>query len=210
MTTRSPEATTPRMNGGLNTTAKPNYTQSEMPGQPIPSYPPANTQTDPCAYHRCINGGMCKAGYNSTTGRNYTCWCSPSYYGKDCEMVMNGNQNQTASSPNGTAPGYNGTTNGTIWNEPRNQTNGSTTDPCYGNPCNRVNFGECSPKPTLDRPYTCLCPESFYGPDCEYNTCTYQSCMNGGSCRPIINSNGQYYCTCPAGYSGSKCETVVA
>ncbi|KAL0964333.1 hypothetical protein UPYG_G00322380 [Umbra pygmaea] len=60
--------------------------------------------------------------------------------------------------------------------------------------------------------YTCLCPDSFHGRNCEHRTgpChrTGRSpCKNGGQCEDSGGYALEVSCRCLAGFSGPRCET---
>jgi Notch-like protein len=78
---------------------------------------------------------------------------------------------------------------------------------CGSNPCQ--NGGECVISAASDQQYTCLCPTSYVGSNCERNTgCDSQPCLNGGTCgltAPGAESVG-YLCKCTSGFNGGNCE----
>ncbi|XP_010894529.3 protein delta homolog 2 [Esox lucius] len=60
--------------------------------------------------------------------------------------------------------------------------------------------------------YTCLCPESFHGRNCEHKTgpCHRSSrspCKNGGQCEDSGGHALELSCRCLAGFTGPRCET---
>ncbi|XP_071480658.1 protein delta homolog 2-like [Diadema antillarum] len=81
--------------------------------------------------------------------------------------------------------------------------------PCDQSPC--LNGGECSEYVLRGvTEYHCLCPEGFYGFDCEgeflnTNNCASNPCQNGGECTDYLWFG--YTCTCLSGYYGTHCET---
>lgn len=69
------------------------------------------------------------------------------------------------------------------------------------------NGGTCVPGMNGD--YSCRCPSSFSGINCEqYNAitgaCASMPCRNGATCVPV-NGNTNYYCACPPSFTGFLC-----
>lgn len=78
-------------------------------------------------------------------------------------------------------------------------------DDCPGNLCQ--NGATC-----MDRvnEYSCLCPPSFTGPQCELDVdeCSVRPslCHNGATC---TNSHGSYSCICVNGWTGPDCSVNI-
>ncbi|XP_027131281.1 protein delta homolog 2 isoform X2 [Larimichthys crocea] len=61
--------------------------------------------------------------------------------------------------------------------------------------------------------YTCVCPEGFYGRNCQLKTgpCHQRRspCKNGGLCEDADGFAAELTCRCLAGFTGRRCETDV-
>ena len=75
--------------------------------------------------------------------------------------------------------------------------------PCVSNPCK--NGGTCTFNALVEHGYTCDCPASYSGVNCESNPCSGSPCMNEGTC--VADEDGGYSCVCVSGYFGDECET---
>ncbi|CAI9731602.1 neurogenic locus protein delta-like [Octopus vulgaris] len=70
-------------------------------------------------------------------------------------------------------------------------------------PCE--NGGSCKFDPTSN--YTCSCPPSFKGSNCQYKRCPRENpCSNDGKCVEIHTG---YRCHCAEGFTGDRCEKHV-
>ncbi|KAM8946973.1 protein delta homolog 2 [Pelodytes ibericus] len=79
----------------------------------------------------------------------------------------------------------------------------------HANPCH--NEAECVSEPEGD--YSCICPESFHGKNCELKRGPCEiarfPCLNGGICQDERGYSDTLVCRCLAGYMGRLCETDV-
>ena len=71
---------------------------------------------------------------------------------------------------------------------------------CAKSPCKT---GTCNF--TGDRKYTCDCPPTHYGNDCQFfNVCSSYPCQNNAEC--IAHDNETFTCICPDNFVGEMCE----
>ncbi|XP_046891949.1 delta and Notch-like epidermal growth factor-related receptor [Hypomesus transpacificus] len=89
-------------------------------------------------------------------------------------------------------------------------------DPCEGRPC--LNGGACSGQPSdpeTTNPmtdavaYTCTCPSSFTGRNCEFFTdpCASSPCLHGNCSRS--DEGEAHTCECVEGYEGERCDQPI-
>ncbi|KAI3383429.1 hypothetical protein SNEBB_005763 [Seison nebaliae] len=76
---------------------------------------------------------------------------------------------------------------------------------CQSDPC--INGGKCEPL-ELTLGYKCICPEPFYGDNCEFfieenNACLSRPCLRGSTC---YGTQKYYRCECLAGWTGINCD----
>ncbi|XP_052080851.1 fibropellin-3-like isoform X2 [Mytilus californianus] len=72
--------------------------------------------------------------------------------------------------------------------------------PCDVSPC--LNNGICR---NIVNDYRCMCPNGYYGDQCENKPCDVTTCRNNGECRNMVNG---YICICPECYYGDNCERL--
>lgn len=134
---------------------------------PSPFYGYACQSYSCCDSNPCQNGGLC---INGDLNGNCVCLCPPGYGGIFCTTVL---ANSGSSQAPATLPNC-----------------------CSSNPCK--NNGICRPYVTSTGSFcACECPDTFYGPFCEYDACCEDEsfCQNGGQC--VNDALGECYCLCP-------------
>ena len=53
-----------------------------------------------------------------------------------------------------------------------------------------------------------VCPDGFWGENCQLDRCEAAPCLNNGKCLPGWNDLGQFFyqCKCPAPFWGDRCQ----
>ncbi|CAI9733149.1 homolog 2 slit-like isoform X1 [Octopus vulgaris] len=160
--------------------------------------PVVMSKCNACYENPCQHGSTCTV----VSFQNFTCSCTPGYYGTKCEKEIDscfGN------------PCYNGAScevldNGRfICHCPRGF-NGyrceSNIDDCTNHSCQ--NNATCI---DLVETYTCQCPIGYIGKHCQKKIVfcegEYDMCENGATCKP---KGDDYSCECLPGYTGKNCS----
>ncbi|XP_072016776.1 uncharacterized protein [Amphiura filiformis] len=164
--------------------------------------PTATIAQNPCANHRCRNGGQCVAYPGSLF--QYECSCAPCNYGRFCERRIDQCLNHKCRNGaicqrvQNSCTDYMCVCNGCFEGEFCRYT---IPDPCTNRPC--VNGGQCSRVQGCCHAYECSCPPGFEGANCEIERIScVGGCQNGGTCA----SEECCTCNCPRGYVGTRCE----
>ncbi|XP_078382968.1 uncharacterized protein LOC144665586 isoform X1 [Oculina patagonica] len=168
---------------------------------------------NPCNSQPCAHGGTCSF---DQIRNEYQCRCIGRYTGKNCEVCGCPKSRPLTNKVTLDAkcdavgecycPDYNGKETtyverfGCVY---------SGTNPCFSNPCQ--NNGVCKfvqgARPDLHT-YQCLCPDKYYGPNCECTECKCNKpCLNNGVCTDIATH--VFECKCPAGFTGATCGEIV-
>ncbi|XP_038066487.1 neurogenic locus notch homolog protein 1-like [Patiria miniata] len=150
--------------------------------------------SDVCNPNPCLNGGICQ--HSNTTLGPYTCVCADGFYGANCE---------TSSERPGQCPAPTGagicveacSSDSSCPDRQKCCSNGCghgcvnpAPDICNPNPC--LNGGNCQRVETLPESYTCICPDGFYGSNCETSSERPGECpqiMGAGICIEACSSD---------------------
>ncbi|XP_030848234.1 neurogenic locus Notch protein-like isoform X4 [Strongylocentrotus purpuratus] len=157
------------------------------------------------------NGNLCEneAGCTSAPGANppYTCQCQAGFSGFFCgtdncitnnDWICNNGTCETIQGGGIRCNCFEGFT-GTVCDQ-----KSTTTTPCNPDPCK--NEGVCAIRG--DTWYTCTCPATYVGTNCDIPApCNPSLCENGGTC--TVTDVESYSCACPPLYTGINCQTSV-
>eukprot|EP00057_Strongylocentrotus_purpuratus_P015451 XP_011669925.1 PREDICTED: fibropellin-1-like [Strongylocentrotus purpuratus] len=157
------------------------------------------------------NGNLCEneAGCTSAPGANppYTCQCQAGFSGFFCgtdncitnnDWICNNGTCETIQGGGIRCNCFEGFT-GTVCDQ-----KSTTTTPCNPDPCK--NEGVCAIRG--DTWYTCTCPATYVGTNCDIPApCNPSLCQNGGTC--TVTGTESYSCACPPLYTGNNCQTSV-
>ncbi|XP_072048737.1 uncharacterized protein [Amphiura filiformis] len=161
---------------------------------------------DPCANHRCQNGGQCEVFPGSCL---YSCVCPPCFYGQFCEKRLDACschkcQNGAMCQANSCTQ-YQcmcvGCYTGQLCQH-------LLPDPCLRNPCGGY---RCTRDPGSCTGYNCECID---GINCPSERLVYEKlcntfpCQNGGTCTDL--ESDRYMCICQPGYGGVNCATAAS
>ncbi|XP_030848243.1 fibropellin-1-like isoform X12 [Strongylocentrotus purpuratus] len=155
------------------------------------------------------NGNLCEneAGCTSAPGANppYTCQCQAGFSGFFCgtdncitnnDWICNNGTCETIQGGGIRCNCFEGFT-GTVCDQ-----KSTTTTPCNPDPCK--NEGVCAIRG--DTWYTCTCPATYVGTNCDIPApCNPSLCENGGTC--TVTDVESYSCACPPLYTGINCQT---
>eukprot|EP00057_Strongylocentrotus_purpuratus_P013416 XP_011667890.1 PREDICTED: neurogenic locus notch homolog protein 1 [Strongylocentrotus purpuratus] len=155
------------------------------------------------------NGNLCEneAGCTSAPGANppYTCQCQAGFSGFFCgtdncitnnDWICNNGTCETIQGGGIRCNCFEGFT-GTVCDQ-----KSTTTTPCNPDPCK--NEGVCAIRG--DTWYTCTCPATYVGTNCDIPApCNPSLCQNGGTC--TVTGTESYSCACPPLYTGNNCQT---
>ncbi|XP_070578366.1 neurogenic locus notch homolog protein 1-like isoform X4 [Ptychodera flava] len=165
-------------------------------------------QGNPCYPSPCRNGGSCQT--STVAGQTFHCTCPDGFTGQYCEGTvethcyynpcMNGGtcmmrQDQVNPVYCVCAPGFSG-----------QYCQEHLEIACQSRPC--MNGGTCIAS-QYDGTYTCQCPNSYHGDNCQnfighYDCDDNNPCMNGGTC--MRSASGMTFCMCSPGFSGNRCD----
>ncbi|CAH1784868.1 unnamed protein product [Owenia fusiformis] len=154
----------------------------------------------PCANHWCYHGGIA----NSIDGQ-CICDCELGRYGPHCEHMNLCKALSPCHSER--TVGCLNTSNSDYYCRCMPEWAGENCteiNSCHPDPCK--NDAKCVIDYSNIAKYSCVCPQFYHGPNCEYfedSPCIGHSCLNGATCKDIDGTT--YECLCPEDYYGEMC-----
>ena len=171
-----------------------------------------------CNCSRGFEGRFCEINTNDCVGidcnngicedliANYMCVCNMGYTGQFCDEVINLCVTSNPCLNNGSCITITSSNLSSVMCScagPYNGDHCEIFDPCVLSPCQ--NKGVCVFNESISLGYSCECPRSYTGLNCEVSIPTCElllPCQNGGTC---INSDIGYLCRCSLPFAGENC-----